>query len=63
MPVMYIYIYDVCLICRYGRVNYVLAQRLELLEEVARLQSSLDVKGDMSYTCETAGYFYLYQVK
>lgn len=47
---------------RYGRVNYVLAQRLELLEEVARLQSSLDVKGDMSYTCETAGYFYLYQV-
>lgn len=55
--------YNACLICRYGRVNYVLAQRLELLEEVARLQSSLDVKGDMSYTCETAGYFYLYQVK
>ena len=50
-------------VCRYGRVNYVLAQRLELLEEVARLQSSLDVQGDMSYTCETAGYFYLYQVK
>ncbi|XP_062579933.1 RNA helicase aquarius-like [Saccostrea cucullata] len=47
---------------RYGRVNYVLAQRLELLEEVARLQNSLDVKGDMSYTCETASYFYLYQV-
>ncbi|XP_071117060.1 RNA helicase aquarius-like [Haliotis cracherodii] len=47
---------------RYGRVNYVLAQRLELLEEVARLQGSLGVTGDMSYTCETAGYFYLYQV-
>ncbi|KAK7100268.1 RNA helicase aquarius-like [Littorina saxatilis] len=47
---------------RYGRVNYVLAQRLELLEEVKRLQDSLGVTGDMSYTCETAGYFFLYQV-
>lgn len=47
---------------RYGRVNYVLAQRLELLDEVKRLQSSLGVSGDMSYTCETAGYFFLYQV-
>ena len=48
---------------RYGRVNYVLAQRMELLEEVSRLQTSLGVSGDMSYTCETAGYFFLYQVK
>uniref|UniRef100_A0A665WP71 RNA helicase aquarius n=1 Tax=Echeneis naucrates TaxID=173247 RepID=A0A665WP71_ECHNA len=47
---------------RYGRVNYVLARRLELLKEVARLQESLDVPGDVSYTCETAGHFYLYQV-
>ena len=47
---------------RYGRVNYVLAQRLELLQEVSRLQVSLGVAGDMSYTCETAGYFYIYQV-
>ena len=43
-------------------MNYVLAQRLELLEEVKRLQGSLGVSGDMSYTCETAGYFFLYQV-
>ncbi|XP_013382213.1 intron-binding protein aquarius-like isoform X1 [Lingula anatina] len=47
---------------RYGRVNYVLAQRLELLEEVGRLQESLGVPGDVAYTCETASYFYLYQV-
>ncbi|XP_067939363.1 RNA helicase aquarius-like [Watersipora subatra] len=47
---------------RYGRVNYVLAQRLELLEEVARLQASLGVEGDVSYTCETAAHFFLYQV-
>ncbi|CAB1331070.1 unnamed protein product [Coregonus sp. 'balchen'] len=47
---------------RYGRVNYVLARRLELLSEVGRLQESLDVPGDVSYTCETAGHFYLYQV-
>ncbi|XP_069126359.1 LOW QUALITY PROTEIN: RNA helicase aquarius-like [Argopecten irradians] len=47
---------------RYGRVNYVLAQRLELLQEVGRLQESLGVPGDLSYTCETASYFFLYQV-
>lgn len=50
------------LVSRYGRVNYVLARRLELLKEVGRLQESLDVPGDVSYTCETAGHFYLYQV-
>lgn len=54
-PVLYLY--------RYGRVNYVLARRLELLREVGRLQESLDVPGDVSYTCETAGHFYLYQVR
>lgn len=47
---------------RYGRVNYVLARRLELLREVGRLQESLGVPGDVSYTCETAGHFFLYQV-
>ncbi|XP_063231396.1 RNA helicase aquarius [Bacillus rossius redtenbacheri] len=47
---------------RYGRVNYVLAKRLDLLTEVQRLQESLDVAGDVAYTCETAGHFYLYQV-
>lgn len=47
---------------RYGRVNYVLSQRLELLKKVKKLQDSLDVGGDVSYTCETAGHFYLYEV-
>ena len=47
---------------KYGRVNYVLAHRLELLEEVGRLQQSLDVLGDVTYTCETAGHFYLHQI-
>ncbi len=47
---------------RYGRVNYVLSQRLELLKEVERLQKSLKVEGDVAYTCETAGHFFLYQV-
>ncbi|GBL77335.1 RNA helicase aquarius [Araneus ventricosus] len=47
---------------RYGRVNYVLAKRLELLNEVQRLQESLNVPGDVSYTCETAGHFYMYHV-
>ena len=26
------------------------------------LQESLEVPGDVAYTCETAGHFYLYQV-
>ncbi|XP_058799863.1 RNA helicase aquarius [Phymastichus coffea] len=47
---------------RYGRVNYVLAKRLDLLMEVQRLQESLQVQGDNAYTCETAGYFFTYQV-
>lgn len=47
---------------RYGRVNYVLRQRMELLNKVGKLQESLGVAGDQAYTCETAGYFYLYQV-
>ncbi|CAF1627837.1 unnamed protein product [Rotaria magnacalcarata] len=47
---------------RYGRVNYILKKRLELLEQVGRLQKSLNVQGDLSYTCETAAHFYLYNV-
>lgn len=47
---------------RYGRVNYVLAKRIDLLNQVQKLQESLGVTGDVAYTCETAGYFYLYQV-
>ena len=47
---------------RYGRVNYVLAKRLECLELVRKLQKSLRVHGDVAYTCETAGYFYLYEI-
>ena len=48
---------------RYGRVNYVLAKRMELLVKVGKLQESLDVKGDVAYTCETSGYFFLYQIQ
>merc|ERR1712223_478528 len=48
---------------RYGRVNYVLAKRMELLEKVDKLQASLGVQGDVAYTCETAGYFFLYQIQ
>ncbi|EDV49455.1 RNA helicase aquarius isoform X1 [Drosophila erecta] len=47
---------------RYGRVNYVLAKRMDLLSQVQKLQEALGVSGDNAYTCETAGYFYLYNV-
>ncbi|XP_004347836.2 aquarius [Capsaspora owczarzaki ATCC 30864] len=47
---------------RSGRVNYILERRIALLQEVARLAASLDVPGDVAYTCETAGHFHLYQV-
>ena len=34
----------------------------DCFQEVGRLQESLKVAGDVAYTCETAGYFYMYQV-
>ncbi|VDK64910.1 unnamed protein product [Gongylonema pulchrum] len=30
---------------------------------VEKLQEALEVTGDVSYTCETAGHFFLYQVR
>jgi len=39
---------------RYGRVNYVLAKRMDLLSQVQKLQEALGVSGDNAYTCETA---------
>ncbi|RUS34275.1 P-loop containing nucleoside triphosphate hydrolase protein [Jimgerdemannia flammicorona] len=47
---------------KYGRVNSFLERRLALLDEVGRLGKSLEIPGDHGYTCETAGYFYLYHV-
>lgn len=46
---------------RYGRVNYVLTKRLELLDEVDRLAKSLEdvVCDTAAYSCETAVHFYL----
>ena len=48
---------------KHGRVNYCLARRLELLSEVERLAVSLDVAGDVGYTCETAGHFHQHHVR
>ncbi|RKP09855.1 P-loop containing nucleoside triphosphate hydrolase protein [Thamnocephalis sphaerospora] len=45
-----------------GRVSSFLERRIELLGEVSRLALSLGLTGDHGYTCETAGYFYLYHV-
>lgn len=47
---------------RYGRVNYVLEQRLELLKKVVKLQDSLGILEEHNYTCETAAHFFHYQV-
>ena len=48
---------------RHGRVNYVLAKRIHLLEKVDKLKVSLKVVGDVGYTCETALDFFTYHVK
>jgi intron-binding protein aquarius len=57
---------------KWGRVNYTLARRLELLGEVTRLARSLGVQEgeggsgggtEGNFTCETAEYFRLYQVQ
>lgn len=47
---------------RAGRVNAMLARRLELLTEVERLAQSLGVPDDVAYTCETAAHFWLLHV-
>lgn len=42
-----------------GRVNWSLTRRLQLLGHVQRLAVSLNIPGDVGYTCETAEYFNL----
>ena len=41
-----------------GRVNWSLTRRIQLLSQVQTLGESLNVNGDVGYTCETAEYFY-----
>jgi intron-binding protein aquarius len=51
---------------KWGRVNYTLARRLELLKEVERLATTLGLgqeAGDIAYTCESASFFNLCHVK
>ncbi|RKP26860.1 P-loop containing nucleoside triphosphate hydrolase protein, partial [Syncephalis pseudoplumigaleata] len=45
-----------------GRVSSFLERRVALLQQVSRLAVSLGLSGDHGYTCETAGYFFLYHV-
>ncbi|ESO09157.1 hypothetical protein HELRODRAFT_110053 [Helobdella robusta] len=47
---------------RYGRVNFVLEQRLELLQHVSRLHQSLNLPLNHEYTCELAGYFHVQEI-
>jgi hypothetical protein len=48
---------------KFGRVNYTLGRRQELLAEVQRLADSLAIgSGDVGYTCEGAAFFHLYHV-
>uniref|UniRef100_A0AC35GU44 Intron-binding protein aquarius n=1 Tax=Panagrolaimus sp. PS1159 TaxID=55785 RepID=A0AC35GU44_9BILA len=48
---------------RYGRVNYVLSHRLQLLKDVEKLRDILgENAGDVGYSCETAGQFYRFVV-
>ncbi|CAD6193409.1 unnamed protein product [Caenorhabditis auriculariae] len=47
---------------RYGRVNYVLKERLSLLTKVEKLAKTLNIVGDVAYTCENAGYFFRFSV-
>lgn len=48
---------------RRGRVNQVLARRLELIQQVIDLQKSMNIEGMFNHTCETALNFFKYQIK
>ncbi|BDA47113.1 probable NFX1-type zinc finger-containing protein 1 at C-terminar half [Coccomyxa sp. Obi] len=47
---------------RVGRVNAMLARRLELLAEVEQMAKQFGVAEDVSYTCETAAHFWVLHV-
>ena len=47
---------------KWGRVQFMLSKRLELLAEVGRLAASLNIGADVNYSCETAQHFYLFNV-
>lgn len=47
---------------RVGRVNAMLARRLELLSEVEKMAKLFGAPIDMAYTCESAGHFWLLHV-
>ncbi|TPX64939.1 hypothetical protein SpCBS45565_g05517 [Spizellomyces sp. 'palustris'] len=47
---------------KYGRVTAFLEKRVQLLGDVDRLAQGLEIPGAHGYTCETAGYFYLYHI-
>lgn len=47
---------------RVGRVNAMLTRRLELLAEVEKMVRQFGITEGLSYTCETAGHFWLLHV-
>jgi intron-binding protein aquarius len=47
---------------KYGRVNYMLQLRLDMLKEAARLAVVMRLPEEMAYTCETSENFYRYHV-
>lgn len=46
---------------RFGRVNYTLYHRIELLKEVNRLSESIGIPVEGDHTCESSQYFYMYK--
>lgn len=46
-----------------GRVQAMLDRRIACLSEVERLGKSLDIPGDVGYTCETASFFFAHHIK
>jgi intron-binding protein aquarius len=47
---------------RFGRVNYMLGKRLQLLEEVGKLSQSLELNQDVNFSCESAANFNTFHV-
>jgi intron-binding protein aquarius len=48
---------------RYGRVDFILGERLELLKRVERLAVTVGTSADVAATCETSGHFYVAHVE
>ena len=49
--------------CKSGRINYMLGERIRILEIIGKIQTSLNIHFTEAFTCELAEIFYRINIK